>query len=131
MKLESVKMFLRNFRQPVQKSSKYSKPFSRQLLRRRDEKRMATLRKKCPYSELIWSVFSCIWTEYGRTRITPNTDAFQVVLKNIGHSMSKVMNAKKIWLLESAVVKVSYLVHCDTLLQNVTVIITKYDKSLL
>ena len=88
-------MFLGNFRQPVQKSSKYSKPFSRQLLRRRDEKRRATLRKKCLYSELFWSVFSCIWTEYGRTRITPNTDTFHVVLKNIGHSMSKVMDAKK------------------------------------
>ena len=95
MKLECVKMFLRNFCQPVQKSSKNSKPFLRQLLRRRNEKRRATLRKKCPYSELFWSVFSCIWTEYGRTRITPNTDTFHVVLKNIGHSMSKVMGAKK------------------------------------
>ena len=24
-----------------------------------------TLRKKCPYSELFWSAFSRIWTEYG------------------------------------------------------------------
>ena len=24
------------------------------------------MRKKCPYSELFWSVFSRIWTEYGR-----------------------------------------------------------------
>ena len=24
-----------------------------------------TLRKKCPCSELFWSAFSCIWTEYG------------------------------------------------------------------
>ena len=24
-----------------------------------------TLREKCPYSELFWSVFSRIWTEYG------------------------------------------------------------------
>ena len=23
------------------------------------------LRKKCPYSELFWSLFSRIWTEYG------------------------------------------------------------------
>ena len=23
-----------------------------------------TVRKKCPYSELFWSVFSRIWTEY-------------------------------------------------------------------
>ena len=44
------------------------------------------LRKKCPYSELFWSVFSRIWTEYEeirsikiRTRITPNTDTFYAV----------------------------------------------------
>ena len=27
-----------------------------------------TLRKKCPYSELFWSAFSCIRTEYGEIR---------------------------------------------------------------
>ena len=27
-----------------------------------------TLRKKCPYSELFWSAFSCIRTEYGQMR---------------------------------------------------------------
>ena len=32
---------------------------------------LTMLRKKCPYSELFWSVFSRIWT-----RITPNTDSF-------------------------------------------------------
>ena len=26
------------------------------------------LRKKCPYSELFWSTFSHIWTEYGEIR---------------------------------------------------------------
>ena len=44
-----------------------------------------TLRKKCPYSELFWSVFSrvilvSIFPGKIRTRITPNTDAFQAVL---------------------------------------------------
>ena len=34
----------------------------------------SSLRKKCPYSELFWSVFSRI-----RTRITPNIDTFHVV----------------------------------------------------
>ena len=29
-----------------------------------------SLGKKCPYSELFWSVFSCIWTEYLRLRIS-------------------------------------------------------------
>ena len=40
-----------------------------------------SLRQKCPYSELFWSVFSCIRTEYGKilTRITPNTDNFHAV----------------------------------------------------
>ena len=41
--------------------------------------------KKCTYSELLWSVFSRIWTEYEesrkiRSRITPNTDTFHAVL---------------------------------------------------
>ena len=27
-----------------------------------------TLHKKCPYSELFWSAFSCIRTEYGKIR---------------------------------------------------------------
>ena len=31
-----------------------------------------SLREKCPYSELFWSFFSCIWTEYGKiVRISP------------------------------------------------------------
>ena len=40
-----------------------------------------TLREKCPYSELFWSVFSRIRTEYEkiRTRIAPNTDTFHAV----------------------------------------------------
>ena len=24
--------------------------------------------EKCPHSEFFWSVFSCIWTEYGEIR---------------------------------------------------------------
>ena len=37
-----------------------------------------TLREKCPYLELFWSVFSRIRTKYGkiRTRITPNMNTF-------------------------------------------------------
>ena len=45
-----------------------------------------TLRKKCPYSEVFWSVFSdigskCIGSKCGkiRTRITPNKDIFHAV----------------------------------------------------
>ena len=42
-----------------------------------------SLRKKCPYSEFFWSVFSRIQSECGkvRTRITPNTDTFHAVTK--------------------------------------------------
>ena len=52
------------------------------------QSRNAALRKKCPYSELFWSAFSLIWTEYGGiksecgkiwTRIIPNTKAFHAV----------------------------------------------------
>ena len=44
-----------------------------------------TLREKCPYSELFWSVFFHIRIEYGecgkiRTRITPNTGSFYTVV---------------------------------------------------
>ena len=40
------------------------------------------LRKRCRDSELFWSVFFRIRTEYGkmRTKITPNTDTFHAVL---------------------------------------------------
>ena len=33
-----------------------------------------TLREKCPYSDLFWSVFSCIQTEYGKIQnISPHS----------------------------------------------------------
>ena len=36
------------------------------------QKSIMSLRKICPYSELFWSVFSRIWTEYGEIlRISP------------------------------------------------------------
>ena len=40
-----------------------------------------SLREKCPYLEIVWSVFSCIQSEYGkiRTRKTLNTDNFHEV----------------------------------------------------
>ena len=60
-------------------------------------------RKKCPYSELFWAVFSCIRTKYGvslripsecgkmRPRITPNTDTFHVVYG------PQIWSIKKLW----------------------------------
>ena len=35
------------------------------------------LHEKCPYSELLWSAFSRIWTEYGEIlRISPYSAQF-------------------------------------------------------
>ena len=45
--------------------------FATRFLVSAEENLTQSLRKKCPYSELFWSVFSRI-----RTRITPNTDTF-------------------------------------------------------
>ena len=61
---------------------------------------LITLREKYPYSELFWSLFSRIWTEYWeilrisriqsecrkmRTRITQNTVTLYAVLGNLRH----------------------------------------------
>ena len=49
----------------------------------------SALRKKCPYSDLFWSTFSRIQSEWGkmRTRITPNTDAFYAVLFKVDSTL--------------------------------------------
>ena len=59
-------------------------------------------RKKCPYSEFFWFVFSCIRPEYGdsqskfrsqsecgniRTRKTPNMDTFYAVVRDTFHAV--------------------------------------------
>ena len=46
---------------------------------------LVSLRKKCPYSDLFWSVFSRIQSESGkiRTEKTPNTDTCHAVYINI------------------------------------------------
>ena len=66
------------------------------------------LRKKCPYSELFWSAYSRIRTEYGeilrispysvrmRTRITPNTDTFYAMLTFV--EIAKVSYISVTWL---------------------------------
>ena len=48
------------------------------------------LRKKCPYSELFWSVFSRIRTEYGeilrmRENADQNNSGYRHFLRNVGH----------------------------------------------
>ena len=65
----------------------------------RTELQFLSLRKKSPYSELFWSIFSRIRAEYGapylvwmweiRTRITPNTDSFHAVCHYAGKYESK------------------------------------------
>ena len=45
-----------------------------------------TLRKKCPYSEFFWSVFSRIRIEYGEIR---STDTFHTVWSYAGSSWGK------------------------------------------
>ena len=54
-----------------------------------------TLREKCPYSQLFWSVFSRIQFECAkvRTRITPNTDTLKghanLWVEGVGSSASE------------------------------------------
>ena len=64
-----------------------------------------TLRKKCPYSEFFWSVFSRFWTEYGKLRsifrysvqIWENTDQNN---PDQGHSSHGVTKSRSfIWVM--------------------------------
>ena len=48
---------------------------------------LSSLRKMCPYSELLWSAFSHI-----RTRITPDTDIFHAVVVLNLHSDRSVIS---------------------------------------
>ena len=64
--------------------------------------------KNCPYSEFFWSVFFCIWTEFGEIRVslriqsecgkmwtwkTPNLKTFHAV-HSIGETLSNIYNWK-------------------------------------
>ena len=92
-------LLLVNLYQSLKTSSSHSKsmchspesclrPFQTDIMKLQTLK----LREKCPYSQLFWSAFSRIRTEYEvslriqskcgkmRTRITPNTDTFYAVL---------------------------------------------------
>ena len=64
------------------------------------------MHEKCPYSELFWTVFSRIRTEYGkiRTGITANTDTFNAVNCAISKNLNiyrgtrkQIIYAKKYW----------------------------------
>ena len=63
------------------------------------------LRKKSPYSELFWSAFSRIRTEYGkmRTRITPNTDTFYPVI-------ILIVTIMKIIILETTIIMTTIII---------------------
>ena len=58
-----------------------------------------TLREKCSYSELFWSAFSHIRTEYGkmRTRITPNTGSFYTVKIFSGLNVINIFGRSFLW----------------------------------
>ena len=63
---------------------------------------VTTLRQKCPYSELFWSVFSRMWTEYGDIlRISPYSVQMQ---ENMDQNNSKywpaVLVFNKVWSLK-------------------------------
>ena len=67
-----------------------------------------TLRKKCPYSELFWSAFSCI-----RTRITPNTGTFYTVwvsCKSLETLQKLCLSIKKIHIRNLGKITVFYAV---------------------
>ena len=78
-----------------------------------------TLRKKCPYSELLWSAFSCIRAEYGEIlrispysvqmpenaekmaiRTTPNTNTFYAVSVKSTNLLSRKMVTESSFVLE-------------------------------
>ena len=62
--------------------------------------------EKCPYSELFWSVFSCIWTEYGKilhislysVRMRKNTDHNNY---KYGHFSGSVMTPQLMFQLQT------------------------------
>ena len=60
-----------------------------------------SLREKCQYLELAWSVFSRIRTEYKceeiRTRITPNTDTFHAVYRKGFSAQLALLSFMKNW----------------------------------
>ena len=62
-----------------------------------------SLRKKCPYSELRWSKFSFIRTDFAsiriqsecgemQTRITPNTNTFHTVTFIVGFGFGTLIS---------------------------------------
>ena len=54
-----------------------------------------SLREKCPYSELFWSVFSRIWTEYGEMRenVDQNNSEYGHFLCSVLQSCKTVKNS--------------------------------------
>ena len=52
------------------------------------------LRKKCPNSDFFWSIFSGIWTEYGKiqNRKNSNADSFHTVTRVTDGDVVMVMH---------------------------------------
>ena len=49
-----------------------------------------SLRKKCPYSELFWFVFSRIWTEYAHTPYLSENGHFSRIISVFNYSPASV-----------------------------------------
>ena len=69
-------------------------------LRRRYISLQGPLREKCPYSKFFWSIFSRIWTEYGkiRTRKSSNRDTFHAVA--VFRNLSNIYSCQKLKAME-------------------------------
>ena len=56
-------------------------------------------RKKCPYAELFWPTFSCIWSEYGETLRTLFTQwILHIKLKFTSKFICKNRNITRLWM---------------------------------
>ena len=66
--------------------------------------------KMCPYSELFWSAFFHIRTEFGLFRVTPNTDTFHTVVT------FSTFSIRKYRYIEDAIIK-----------RHDDIIVTKYN----
>ena len=83
-------MFTKNSIIDAHLDSKYASAFTWRLLQM-----FLSLSRKCPYSELFWSIFSLIWTEQGEIlRISPysvrmreNTDQNNSEYGHFSHSV--------------------------------------------
>ena len=80
-----------------------------------------TLRKKCPYSELFWSTFSRLWTEYGEAERTD----LKLILKWLNwssfHTVMTILlplNSSMICLTGKGMLELPFLNLCNSTLET-------------